>query len=287
MKEKTSRRVFLQRMAYTTAGLGLGMHFLTSCQSGKKEIGLITGVIRDVIREDFRMAFRRVAEIGYTHLEIGGYYGESPEWFRDFLIELGLKPIAGGADLHTLMRETQHLIDESLIMGKKYLVCYWPWLTDAMNISLDEMKEAAENLNHLGEKCRQNGLRFAWHNHDREFIEREGVIPFEYLCENTDPELVTVEMDMYWVVKGGADPLYYLQKYPGRFELWHIKDMDDTEEQFFIEVGQGIIDWESIFRKTEVAGMKYFFVEQDTTRIDPMESIRISYEYLKNAPFVK
>jgi sugar phosphate isomerase/epimerase len=151
---------------------------------------------------------------------------------------------------------------------------------------MDDYKRHAENFNSFGEICENAGLQFAYHNHDFEFLNFDGVMPYDYLLENTDPELVKMELDLYWITKGGQDPVEYFKKYPGRFELWHVKDMEDNEEKFFAEVGYGTIDFKRIFAERETAGMEMFFVEQDQSRRNPFESIEMSFNFLNEAEYV-
>lgn len=150
----------------------------------------------------------------------------------------------------------------------------------------DNCKKTAELLNQFGEVCNASGIRFAYHNHAFEFEMVEEKVPYNILLESTDPNLVTFEPDLYWMVKAGVNPVDYFSKYNGRFELWHVKDMDKTEEQFFTEVGQGVIDFKTLFEAKALSGMQYFFVEQDRCKNHPpLESIKISYNYLKDLEY--
>ncbi|MBE9491274.1 MAG: TIM barrel protein, partial [Bacteroidetes bacterium] len=137
-------------------------------------------------------------------------------------------------------------------------------------------------FNKIGERCRSSGLQFAYHNHAFEFEKMDGIIPYDILLEQSDPEFVTMQLDLYWMVFGGYEPIDYFGKYPGRFGLWHVKDMDNTEKRESTEIGKGIIDFKKIFADKERAGMKYFYVEQESFKIPPFESIAISYNYLNN-----
>jgi sugar phosphate isomerase/epimerase len=281
-----TRRDFLISGSALTAGSIAGLPLLTNCSSQEnqlKNIGLITGTIRNEIRADHVKALEEVAGIGYKYLEFGGYMGDSLPDFMALLKKLGLIPIAGGTSMAQMTDkdELKKMIDEALELEKKYLVCYWPWLTDALNLTMDELKTAADNLNAIGLTCKEEGIRFAFHNHDKEFWPVGETLPFDYLLENTSKDLVIAEMDLYWLRKGNADPVTYFEKYPGRFELIHAKDMDDTEERSFACVGDGIIDFPAIFEKAKLAGMKYIIVEHDKPEF-PMQCIRDSYNYLQS-----
>ena len=147
-------------------------------------------------------------------------------------------------------------------------------------------KNLADILNTLGEKANAAGLKLLYHNHDFEFKKDEdGNLIIDYLLENTDPEKVNFQMDLYWVTKAGVDPVAYFEKYPGRFKIWHVKDMDDQGR--FAPVGEGNIDFARILAKKELSGMEYYMVEQDMTfdGLKPLEAIKISHEGLKEVGF--
>ena len=133
----------------------------------------------------------------------------------------------------------------------------------------------------MGEKCKEAGLTFAYHNHAFEFEKLEDSVPYDILLENTDPELVTMQLDLYWMVYGGFRPVDYFDWFPGRFKLWHVKDMDKRNDEETTEVGRGIINFQSIFRKKDQAGMEYAFVEQEHFKTDDhILSVKTSYKYL-------
>jgi sugar phosphate isomerase/epimerase len=137
-------------------------------------------------------------------------------------------------------------------------------------------------INIAGELCKKSGIQFCYHNHNFEFIQQDGKYPYETLLANTDKDLVKMEMDIYWVTKAKQDPISLINENPGRFPLWHLKDMDNTPDQMFTEVGSGIIDFKNIFKYTNKAGLKYFFVEQDKCPGEPYDSITKSINYIKN-----
>jgi sugar phosphate isomerase/epimerase len=139
----------------------------------------------------------------------------------------------------------------------------------------------AEQFNKAAEKCKAAGIQFCYHNHDFEFDQQDGKYPYDVLLDNTDPKLVKMEMDLYWVTKAGQDPLKLFEQHPGRFPLWHLKDMDNTAAHSFTEVGNGVIDFKKIFSNADKAGFKYFFVEQDKCPGDPFDSITKSISYIK------
>jgi sugar phosphate isomerase/epimerase len=139
----------------------------------------------------------------------------------------------------------------------------------------------ADVFNKAAEKCHAAGIQFCYHNHDFEFDQQDGKYPYDVLLENTDPKLVKMEMDLYWVSKAGQDPMKLIEQHPGRFPLWHLKDMDNTSAHAFTEVGNGVIDFKKIFTEKAASGMKYFFVEQDKCPGSPYDSISQSISYIK------
>ena len=282
-----SRRDFLRTTGVVTAGALSGVTVLEACAKASsnplKDIGII-GTINREIRKDWRSALTQVAEIGYKYIESAAIYGDDLAAYKQFLKEIDLQPVAGGMGVSDFLEDEPFatLVQKAHDLGFKYAVTYWPWLTDAMHITLDELKETAERLNKIGERCKGEGLIFAWHNHDKEFPPVEGdTIPFDYLLANTDPDLVSVEIDLYWIHKGNDEPIHYFEKYPGRFPLAHVKDMDDTPERSFACVGDGIIDFPSIFAKADLAGFKHLIVEHDRPE-NGMECARTSWEYLQS-----
>jgi sugar phosphate isomerase/epimerase len=261
----------------------------------------------DVIDTDVDGTLKRIAKIGYVEIESafskkGGFYGLKPKQFADLLKSLGLNwkshhvlgapyvPPPGtkmplGADgkpmvippMHTLRDNMQEIIDDVKEGGVEYLVC--------ANIpinSMDDMKSSIAILNRTDEACKKAGLRFVYHNHDAEFRTVEGKIPYQMFLTETN---VKMELDLAWAIKGGQDPLELFKQYPGRFPLWHVKDLDSAHETIF-PVGSGTIDFKRIFAASETAGLQYYFVEHDMPK-DPWESIQKSYVYLKELAPVK
>ncbi len=179
--------------------------------------------------------------------------------------------------------ELKEKLDVLAAMEMQYAVVYWPWITGGP-FSLEDCKQSVELLNSMGEECQRHGLSLCWHNHDKEFISMEEGLPFDYLMQHTDKDLVKCEMDLYWVTKGGADPLSMLKKYQGRFAILHVKDMKPGAEQDFECPGNGIIDFSSIFEESTRQGIKHYMVEHDKV-VDGMACLKSSGKYLKNLRF--
>ncbi len=244
----------------------------------KKEIGLQLYTVRDQMEQDLQGTLKKISGIGYNYLEAAGYrdgllYNYEPEEFAQLLRRLNMKLVSSHVNV------TEENIDEVIRAhtkaGCEYIVL--PYLTQNERKELDDYKRLAEKLNRLGEKTAIAGIRMGYHNHDFEFEEMNGRKGFDVLLKETEPELVTFEIDLFWVLYAGINPMEYLENYPGRFELWHLKDMNNREDKDFTEIGKGIIDFEMIFDVAERSGMKYFFVEQDMCKRPPLESIEISY----------
>ena len=282
----TTRRNFLKTSAFATAGILSASPFLSFAAEGKsklKNFGFISGIAGDALKADWKGTLKKAVEFGFTEIEGGSNYASSPKEFLSYCKEIGINPIASGSSLEPMMKEPQKFFDNQNELKMKYIVCYWPWMGGAP-FKLDDCKKSAEMLNELGAKARQNGLQLLWHNHDNEFKEMEDGLPFDYLMKNTDPKLVKCEMDIYWVKKGGADPLKFLKKYAGRIPILHVKDMAPGPEQDFICPGSGIIDFAPIFKEAQKQGIEHYIVERDNEP-DGIGCLKSSGEFLKNIRF--
>jgi sugar phosphate isomerase/epimerase len=252
-------------------------------QNRLKELGFISGIIGKELKGDWRAVLKQVASFGYTEIETGSLLGESAESYLAFLNEIGLKPVAGGINFTATDEELMKSFDLIRKLEMKIAVTYWPWFTGGP-FSLDDCRKSAARLNILGEKCHENGLIFCWHNHDKEFIHMEEGLPFDYLMANTDSNLVKCELDIYWVAKGGAEPLSVLKKYRGRYVILHVKDMARGEARDFECPGSGIIDFAPIFREAYSQSIGHYMVERDNVP-DGIACLKSASEYLKNLEF--
>jgi sugar phosphate isomerase/epimerase len=237
------------------------------------------------MEKDYEETLGLIADLGYAEVEFGSTYGVSKFDFKNALKSYGLKPVAGGASISELQKKLDQYIDDALFFERLYVICYWPWLDGGLDKTLDDFKVAADRLNKIGEQVRKEGLRFAFHNHDKEFVDvGDGKLGYDIILEATDPSVVDMEIDLYWVKKGNADPLEYFDKYPGRFKICHVKDMDKTPDRSFEIVGKGIIDFQQIFEESDKAGLQHFIVEQDNAP-DPVATVTESINYLKQLNF--
>jgi len=241
--------------------------------------GLALYTIRDEMERDPEAALDRAAAIGFNWVEAAGYserrfYGLKPGDFGKLVRQSGLELLSS----HSSIRpgNDDKVIDDAAEAGIKYLIL--PSLPDEWSSSIDGYQRSADFFNKMGEKCKKADLIFGFHNHQAEFREIKGRVPYDVLVENTDPKLVIFEMDLAWITAAGKDPIAYFKKYPGRFELWHLKDL--SPELHDATLGEGIIDFKPILAMAKTAGMQYWFLEQDNCQTHtPMESIEISRRY--------
>jgi sugar phosphate isomerase/epimerase len=283
-----TRRNFLRTVALGGAAL-CGAGALKACSSITQRqlgnIGYITGILgRNLGDRDWKSILTQTAQMGYTEIETGNYLGDSAASFLAFCREIGLKPVAGGIGGFTDDRDKiNESLDKLNALEIQFAISYWPWFGGAP-FDLEHCKRSVDVLNLTGEMCKSRGLVFCWHNHDHEFVPMEEGLPFDYLMDYADPELVKCELDIYWTQKGGADPVQTLQKYSGRFPILHVKDMAPGEEQDFACPGKGIIDWPAVFNESLDQGIKHYFVERDN-EVDGLGCLSGSAEYLKNLRF--
>jgi len=282
----TNRRNFIKTSTFATAGILSASPFLTLETEGKnklKSFGFISGIAGEALKTDWKGTLKKAVEFGFTEFEGGSDYASSPHEFLSYCKDIGIKPIASGSSLDPMMKEPQKFFDDQNELKMKYIVCYWPWMGSGP-FMLDDCKKSAEMLNELGAKAKQNGLQLLWHNHNKEFAEMEEGLPFDYMMNNTDPKLVNCEMDIYWVKKGGGDPLAMLKKYSGRYRILHVKDMASGPEEDFICPGSGIIDFTPIFAEAKKQGIEHYIVECDNEP-DGIGCLKSSGEYLSNLRF--
>jgi sugar phosphate isomerase/epimerase len=285
------RRDFLNHALSGTAGMALMPSMLTACGAEHDplhDFGLITNVVKNLMDKDHRLTMSMLAEMGYKYLEFGSTYGEDPATLKQFMKSIGLVPLAGGTGLLNLQGDDlQQSIDGCLEMEKKYLICYWPWMDGGEEPTWDKVKFAVDEFHRIGEKCNEAGVRFAFHNHDHEFGKLGDQVIYDYILENTEDALVTMELDLFWAHKGGGDVREYFKKYPGRFEILHVKDSYDVPDRLsFACVGAGIINFEEIFSYRDLGGFKHLVVEHDNPGAAFEEDCaRSSITHLKSLKF--
>jgi len=250
------------------------------------KFGIQLWTLRDVISDDPKATLKALADYGYRQIE--SFDGKEGMWFdmghkefKKYLDDLGLEMPAAHCNIKENFEEKAAQAAE---IGMKYLVC--PYI--GPQTSMDAWKKVTDRFNECGDICKKNGIRFAYHNHDYSFKAFSGMIPHDFIMENTNPDTVDHEMDIYWVVTGGANPIEYLKKYPNRFRLCHVKDrMKNTEDtQASCTLGTGIIDFPSILKVAKENGMKYFMVEQERyDETTPMKCAEDGAKYMSQLVF--
>ncbi len=261
-------------------------------EKSEKNIGLQLYSLREAMKENPVKTIKKAGKIGYTFVETAGYregmfYGIEPEKFTNLLKKNGMefisshtgRPVPSAEKWEETMTWWDVCIDAHKEAGVKYIV--QPSMGRSAYESKEGILEYCKYFEAVGEKCNAKGIRFGYHNHNREFTtEYDGEVLYDIMLENMDPEKVFMQLDLYWIMKGGKDAISYFEKYPGRFELWHVKD--ET-----VIGGSGTMDFEKLFAEGEKSGMKYFIVEVERYDTTPMEDVKKSFEYLNNADFVK
>lgn len=279
-----SRRSFIKGVA-AAGTLAAAFPKNVLANSPAIQIGIQLYTIRDLVKEDFLGSMKILADIGFNTIETAGYsdrkfYGYEPAEFNRTVSEFGIEPISSHS--YVTRANISETIEDTAKSGMKYLV--QPYVPEAIRKSLDDYKRIADDLNSFGELCKTSGLTFAYHNHNFEFEKIESVIPYNLLLESTDPELVTMELDTYWMVYGGYQPQDYFNNFPGRFKLLHIKDMAEGGGKKSTEIGSGMINFPEIFEMKDLSGMQYFFLEQEEFEMGVWESLAQSFEYMKSLP---
>ena len=288
------RRTFVKALGAGTAGAALGCSKPSPTveqpvarvpQRGTLDrVGLQLYTVRNDMEKDFDGTIARVAAIGFKEVEFAGYFGRSPADVRAVLDRNGLTaPAAHIGSAAALSKDWDKTIEAGKIIGHRYLIV--AFLTTEERKTLDDYRRLGDAFNVAGEAAKRAGIRFAYHNHDFEFVPMAGKLPYDILLERTDPALVAMELDLFWITKGGQSPLAYFDRHPGRFELVHVKDMDGSPQQRMVEVGRGAIDFARIFAAREKAGIRHFFVEHDNPEPSALGSAKTSYEYLASLKF--
>ncbi len=255
-----------------------------------KEFGLQLYTLRDVMPNDPKGVLKQVAQMGYKQIESyegnkGMFWGMTNTEFKKYMDDLGMQIVSSHCDIN---KDFERKAEEAAAIGMKYLIC--PSLPAEAKMTADDYKKAADTFNQRGQTCKSKGLKFAYHNHDQAFLQRPGFIAEEVLLQNTDPSLVDYEMDIYWVVTGGQEPISWIEKYPNRFPLCHVKDRKKnipiSEREASVDVGTGSIDFKNILHIAKKNGMQYYIVEQEKYEgTTSLASAKADAQYLKKIKF--
>jgi sugar phosphate isomerase/epimerase len=304
----SNRRDFLKQSGSLTLGSLLfarNQNLFSDLNSKSiRAVGLQLYTVTGLMDKDTKDTLQKIAAIGYREVESafsrkGGYYGMKPKEFAQMVNDTGLSwqsHHVGGAPfklppgakppvdangkpivfppMKNLKENFQELVDEAAEGGVNYLVC----ASIPLN-TLDEIKEAIDILTKTGEACKKAKITLAYHNHTHEFEKVDGEIPYDLLLSQTNVDILKMELDLGWATKAGVDPVALFTKNPGRFPLWHVKDINKDSKNP-TEVGNGYVDFKRIFENEKIAGMQHFFVEQDNAP-QPLENIATSFNNLK------
>jgi len=284
-----NRREFLKRASWGLGALALWQHGQIAADPYGMPIGLQLYTVRDHLEKNLEGTFKRVAEIGYRVVELGGtfdFYGRKPTELKRMLNDAGLQPLS----THFTERQLKTDLEKHIADSKECGITYVGLASlDAQDRkSLEAIKRDADWFNQVGESVTRAGCHFFYHGHNFDFATIDGVVEYDELIRRTDPKLANFELDCFWCVRAGKDPVDYFNRFPGRFPQLHIKDLkpgfppttQSDEHPAFTEVGQGVIDWPKIFKAARKGGLKHYYVEQDQWDRDSLESARISYQYL-------
>jgi sugar phosphate isomerase/epimerase len=275
------RREFLASSAMAVAAASIGIQ---ACSKKKDNpIGLQLYSLRDVINQDVKGTIKQLADWGYREFETYGYnngmlFGMTSKEFNDYVKSVGARVTSGHYGIDVVRGQWDKAVADAKEAGQDFMCL--PYIAEP-DRTVDGYKQIIADTNKAGEIAKNAGIRMGYHNHAFEFEKVGDKTGFELLLAELDPKYVGMELDIYWVVRAGQDPINLINQYPGRFEQWHVKDMDKVNNDNNADVGTGTIDWKPIFAQAEKSGMKHYYIEQETYPVDPMSSAKKSIEYLK------
>jgi len=279
----TTRRDFLKNITLVSGALAAGSVKAESEAAKRKKMktGLQLYTLRDIIGSDLQGTLAAVSKIGYNSLEPygfdGNFYGQSAKAFRKMCNDLGMDITSTHTGINA--SNAAEYTDKAAEAGLEFLIL--PSFSGRPDKTLDDYKKVAQEMNQIGEITRKAGINFGYHNHNHEFRVIDGKLPYDVLLSETDPNFVSFEMDIFWVVKGGQDPLHYFDTHPGRFQTWHMKDMGNDGESCII--GNGKIKFKDLLKQSKKAGLKRFFVEQEQySEGTPIYCVEQSCKYIQN-----
>lgn len=322
-----TRRDFIRSAAALTVGSTLTasqMHLLPT-GAGIERVGVGLFTIPHLLEADFAGAMQKLAQIGYKEVELfgpypytvpeavaswqpvaesiglsqSGYYGHTPQQLRAILDDNGLSAPSMHIDLFTLQERLGEVAEAAHILGHKYAGI--AAIPPELRTSLDDYRRIADTFNEIGTAMQAADLQFMYHNHGYGLVEAEGTIPFNLILDRTDPDVVVMEMDVFWMTAGRADPVEYLESYPGRFKLMHIKDMfelvrfagDGGDPSQWIplfpnmaDAGSGVLELASILEVASKTGVEHYYLERDLTP-DVDQTLNSSFQYLSSLTFAE
>ncbi len=285
-----TRRTFIKHAGLAAAGALFLPSFACTAASAKRNVGLQLYTLREQIPTDVKGVIEKIANAGYKEVETYGYSKEAGYWgldaksFRDLLKANGLSSPSGHFVIDNFITSgnkelLKPLIEGAAGIGNEYFTI--AWMEESVRKTLEDYKNITSRINEAAELVKQSGLKLAYHNHDFELHKHEdGATGYEIMLNGTDKNMVNFEMDLYWIVRSGNDPISFFNKYPGRFVMWHVKDMDKANNTINTEVGSGTIDFKNIYAHAKQAGLEHLIVEQENFSKDPFVSIKESFDYV-------
>jgi sugar phosphate isomerase/epimerase len=260
-----------------------GATTLASQRRRLERIGIQLYTVRQQVQRDLPATLARLSEIGYREVEFAGYAGRTPEQTKALLSQYGLAAPSTHIGYDQLGANWDRALDDALARGHRYVTV--PWLPDAAR-SAEASRRVADEFNRAAEAARRRGLRFAYHNHDFEFVRTGNTTPFDILLANTNPDFVDFQLDVYWAVKAGADPLALIRQHPTRFTMLHIKDSGGPPDHKQVDVGAGTIDFAAILRldESQRSVIEHVFIEHDQPA-DPMAFAKASFDHLSRLEY--
>jgi sugar phosphate isomerase/epimerase len=272
-----NRKHFIQ----SSSSIALGSILFSPFYINKKvseDLGVQLYTFRKEMISNPIETLKKIQKLGIKKIESatsnkGHYYGLKPKEIRNICNDLGMKLVSGHVLIDDFFSKT---IEEAINSGQEYLICS---SMPSNGQTLENYKNVAEQFNIAGEKCKNAGIKFGYHNHDYEFESDKGVVLYDVLMDNTQPDLVNMELDLGWVVTAGKNPLNYFNKYKGRFPLWHLKDMDLVKKQS-TEFGKGSLDIELMIQNKTLSGVKHIFIEQEEYSSNPFSSMEHNMKFM-------
>jgi sugar phosphate isomerase/epimerase len=297
-----ARRQFLIDAGLASAGAALStLSARAMISSAVLSLGLQLYSVREMLARDFEGTLKQIAALGYREVEAAGFYGHSPAQVKAAMSAAGLACVSAHFSSEDLNKSCDDVIAFGQALGLQYIICSFPaikypsrlkdssYRTQAEAFNLEDYRWNAQRFNAWGRKVKAAGMQFGYHNHARDFGPQDGVVPFDELARNTDPQLVTFEMDCGWVVVGGGDPEACLRRYPTRISMLHVKDfkrsdkpVTETNPPPATELGRGTIDYKRIFAAARKASVRHYFVEQEEYDMPPLEALKIDADYMRN-----
>jgi sugar phosphate isomerase/epimerase len=295
MKTLQNRREFFKISA--AGALGVMVFGPLGCKPAKTiDVGIQLYTLRDAMAADALGSLKKLSVLGYKNLELANYsdgkfYGYAPKEFKKIVSDLGMNILSSHTQVEAAgitVDNAKKMADDHAELGVKY--CVQPWVNE-VDRNIESYKKMVGDWNEVGKIMKGVGIQFGYHNHNFEFKNIDGIVPYyDIFMKEMDPDLITMEIDLFWVTKAGQDPVEMFKKYPGRFQLFHMKDMRTKQDPFYdvvkddlCSVGAGVIDFKTILASKEIAGMKYLFVEDDNQgNGKTFEELEVSINNLKN-----